>query len=191
MAIAILLSSVSFGSLSDIPDIKDPEFSWKGLELEEVPSESEINAAIKAHVNFLEIEYRSYTANKDFLIGSPEQLVDTNGHIKEETLESFNNLILVLYFEADASRLIFKHDEIGKYTTSESSNVCKQIFWNRVHLIRTAYAEMIKVAEMSIAQSNHIDSTILKNRLDNTLTNLNAYVSRFKDESVAFGLSLA
>lgn len=190
LATALLLSSMSFGSLADIPDIQDPEFSCNGLRLEDVPSESEINAAIKAHVDSLNVKHRSYTANKDFLIGSPEQLVDANGHIKDEALKSFNDLILVLYSEAFVSRLIFKHDEAGKYTTPESSTVFKQLFWNRVHLIRAAYAEMIKIAEISISHSQQTDYTILKNRLDNTLTQLNEYVSRFKDESVAFGLSL-
>lgn len=90
LATLALLSSVSFGSLADIPDIEDPEFSCNGLGLEDVPSESEINAAIKAHVDSLNVKHRSYTANKDFLIGSPEQLVDANGHIKDETFISFN-----------------------------------------------------------------------------------------------------
>ncbi|QOL19777.1 hypothetical protein [Candidatus Bodocaedibacter vickermanii] len=191
LATLALLSSVLFGSLTDIPDIQDPEFSCKGLKLEEVPSESEINAAIKAHVESLNIKHRSYTANKDFLIGSPEQLVDTNGHIKDEALKSFNDLILALYFEAFVLNLIFNPDEIDKYTTPESSTVFKQLFWNRVHLIRAAFTEMIKITEVSISHSQQTDYTIIKDCLENKLTQLNAYVSRFKDESVAFGLSLA
>jgi hypothetical protein len=82
---------------------------------------------------------------------------------------------------------MFKQDQIYKYITSESDEVSKVIFWNRVHLIRLAYSRMIEVVDVLSARHPDERSTILRAQLTDTLTKLNMYHRKFKDESDAFG----
>lgn len=122
LATTILLSSVSYGVMTEISDIQDPEFSWNGLGLEDVYPDTP-----RPNIDFFGIKHRSYSASNNFA-GIPDSLIAEDGSLTAEGQEVSTALRGELFYEAYLMFKIFYVNNIYNNTTPSTSEAFKRLY---------------------------------------------------------------
>lgn len=184
LAIAGLLSSVSFGSLSDIPNIQDPEFSWDGLRLEDLYPDTP-----RPHIDFFGIKHRSYSASNNFA-GIADNLMDAYGNLTTESQEEAAVLRGELFYEACLMFKIFYVNNIYSNTTPSTSEAFKRLYWNRINLYRVLIIKMLTAVDNYIESHPPIAEAFqFKELLSNQLTNLTDFYNECINDPKPFEFS--
>ncbi len=167
LATAILLSSVSFGSLSDIPDIQDPEFSWKGLELKEASSTE------TSTLDFHGIQQRSLIAGVTHLDNLFANPTSENGGFTAKSFNEASTLLSTLHSETCAVHKLIGSDVVIKYATPGTRKAVWNLYHIRILLLQECLAKFNQVVKTH--RPDHIRSfNDLVSPLSTSLENLMA-----------------
>lgn len=150
LATAILLSSISFGSLPQTADIKDPELSWNGLWLKKASSDE------TSTLDFHGIQQRSLIAGLTHLESLFATPSSENGCFTANGLNEVSTLLQILHSELSAVHTLIGSDVVIKYAIPDTRKAVWNLYCIRILLLQKCLAKLKQVVKTQ--RPDHIKS---------------------------------